>query len=82
MVDQRSTVLTGAEELRRAAALFSNCNESFNCEHSAAQLLTLWRMYTVSGYDITPDRWSPRQVAEALEGRAPKWDENLRAVYT
>lgn len=62
--------------------VFSYCSDSFNEQYSAAQLLALWRVYNENECAVFPDQWAPRQVAEALEGRAPKWDDELRAVYT
>lgn len=63
----------GIDQLRTAVRLFANCNESFNQQFTAEELLTLWRAYRDCGWDIAPDAWTPRQVREALAGKVPKW---------
>lgn len=75
----------GIEELRRAVNLFGNTCESFNQDYSAEQLITIYRAYLASGWDITPDRWTARQTREALAGHMPQWEDEDgspgRAIY-
>ena len=63
----------GIDQLRTAVRLFDNCNESFNQQFTVQELLTLWRAYRDCGWYIPPNVWTPRQVREALGGKAPKW---------
>lgn len=73
--------LFGVEELRRAVNLFDNCNEGFNQQFTAEELLILWRMYCVCGWDFAPDEWTDIQVENALNGIIPTWDKNERPMY-
>lgn len=77
-----SAELTGVEQLRRTVALLNNCNETFNDRYTAAELMRLGEMYRACAWDFAPDRWEGRQLAEALCGIVPQWDENERPVYT
>lgn len=72
---------TGIETLRRAVNLFSNCNDTFNETWTAAQLVAIYEAFQGSDWDITPDRWTERQINEALEGRAPTWDDDQEPTY-
>lgn len=66
----------GIDMLRTAVTLFSYCNESFNTLFSAEELLRLTYHYIECGWDITPEKWTSRQVAECLRDNiTPKWDE-------
>ncbi len=71
----------GIDELRRAVNLFDRCRESFNQQFDAAELVAIWRAFTASGWDIPPDRWTERQVEEALKGRAPTFEDQERPTY-
>lgn len=72
----------GIDEARRLVNLFSCCSESFNQRFTLAELITLARCYKRSEYDFAPDRWSSRQVEEAITlGRTPTWDADERCVY-
>jgi hypothetical protein len=64
----------GIEELRGAKRLFANCNETFNAEFTAEQLLQIYSAYKACAWDITPDRWHPAQVSAALDGHVPEFD--------
>lgn len=79
MTQQRK--LFGIDELRRAVRLFSNCNETFNQQYSAAELLLLADACVRSGWDFTPDEWDERQISEALLGTAPDWAETAWKDY-
>lgn len=77
-----SEELTGAQKLRQAVNLINNCQESFLDQYTAEQLLALYVAYKRSGWDITPDQWTERQVIEALWlDKAPCWDEDENPVY-
>lgn len=71
--------------LRYAVNLFSNCNESFNQEHTAEELLKIADCMQRSEYDILPDRWTHAQLYQAIDfGEVPNWEETpqgLQAVY-
>jgi hypothetical protein len=72
----------GIDQLRFAVRLFDNCNETFNQQFTAEELLTLWRMYRECGWDIPPDDWAPRQIREALEKNiVPQFQRADRARY-
>ncbi len=73
--------LTGIERLRRAVSTFNAVNETFNDQFTAEELLLIHRMYCLADWDLYPDEWAPRQVAEALRGKAPRWDDQERPVY-
>ncbi len=47
---------------------------------SAEQLLTIFDAYMASGWDITPDYWTDKQVDSALAGIPPKFDDMERSV--
>lgn len=68
----------GIEELRRAVCLFNNCNEGFNQQFGAEQLIIIYRAYKACGWDITPDRWEWWQVRDALMGLVPQWDNRQK----
>jgi hypothetical protein len=75
-------VLTGIEEMRRAVALFGNCNESFNQRFTAEELVTPYRAYKASEWDITPDKWTETQVWEALnQGFVPVWEDDETPAF-
>jgi hypothetical protein len=72
---------SGVEELRAAVRLLDNCLEGFNDCLSAEQALALYRAHKASGWDITPDNWTMRQVIETLWGKAPQWSEKQAPLY-
>lgn len=75
--------MTGIEELRRAVNLFGNTREDFNTDYTAEELIKIYRAYKASGWDITPDEWTQKQVDHALrKGRAPSWDDNGNPTYS
>ena len=73
--------MTGAERLRATVRMVDNCRESFVDEFTTDNLVTLWMAYFLSDYDWTPDHWSRRQVARAMGGIVPTWDESGEPVY-
>lgn len=69
-----SLPLDSHDELHRALTLAGNTpgRERWTAE----EWLRLARAFQASGWDITPDQWSPRQLREALHKRrplAPAW---------
>lgn len=73
---------SGMNQLRRAVRALDNCREDFLDRFTAIQLLRLHRMWVASDWGIAPDTWEARQVAEALRGVPPRFDDSERAVYT
>lgn len=69
------------ERLRRMVSGFNCCSESFLQSFSMDELVTLHRSWMISDWDIYPDRWTDRQVTEALAGIPPNWDDKMRPVY-
>jgi hypothetical protein len=76
----RFDAMTGIQKIRDLQASFNNCNESFLDPGNELEAFTiddlvmLRRMWLASAYDFFPDQWAPRQVAEALQGKVPRWD--------
>lgn len=67
--------LEGTEELRRTLTLASNTRGAERW--TTLEWLALGRAYRASGWDVTPDEWTARQVREALSKRrplTPQWD--------
>lgn len=71
----------GIDELRHMVRNFNDCNETFNQQYTIEQLLQIHRMWMESGWDIYPDRWTERQLKEALEGTPPSWDDHEKPTY-
>ena len=64
-------------EMRAALALFDQCNETFNDGiESEAHAIAIYRACCAADWDYYPDQWTPRQVREAIRGRAPTWTQN------
>lgn len=67
----------GIDILRKAVNLFNNCNETFNQQFTENELLKLYRMFSICGWDIPPDRWTVDQIDGALIlGKVPAWDDD------
>jgi hypothetical protein len=73
--------LSGAEELRLCVSNMNVVSESFNDQFTTAQLLQIHRMHILSEWDIYPDKWTTRQLREALKGKPPMFDDNERPIY-
>lgn len=68
---------TGIALVRYAVNLFSYCNESFNENYSAVELLKIADACQKSSWDIAPDHWDERQISECINlGAVPDWKEN------
>lgn len=67
--------------MRAMVRLFNNCREGFNEQFGMRQLEKLYDAYKACGWDIAPDRWTARQVREALRGVLPQWDDEERPMY-
>lgn len=70
----------GIDRMRHIVGAFSTVNESFNQRFSIAQLGILHRAWLTCEWDIAPDRWAAWQVAEALRGITPRFDDNGKPV--
>ena len=71
---------SGIEELRHIVSNF-DCNiENFNSKYSLEELVKIHRSWMKSDWDIWPDRWTERQVQEALQGIPPNWDDQGRPL--
>jgi hypothetical protein len=77
-VKRNNNGVFGIEELRAAVNLFNNCNETFNQQFTADELIKLYQAYVKSGWDFLPDDWHETQVMQALQGIVPRWEENAR----
>lgn len=64
---------TGAEELRLIVRSMNSTCEGFNDRFTLEQLVQIYRMYLASEWEILPNRWTPRQIKEALAGKPPAW---------
>lgn len=73
--------LTGADLLRRVVGNMNATREGFNHEFTAEQLIQIGKMLLLSEWDILPDRWTKRQVKEALAGTPPRWTDSGKPVY-
>jgi hypothetical protein len=75
--------LKGIEQLRMAASILDNCNESFNFRHSAQELLRLVEVMTKCDWDISPDYWEEFQITAALEyGTVPEFRHFTKEDYS
>jgi hypothetical protein len=73
---------TTVDDLRRAVKIIDYMNESFNQEYTGQELLRLIKVCWSSGWDVTPDEWTPRQVARALEdGTPPTFEEGSGGLH-
>lgn len=71
------------DKMRGMVNLFNCCSEDFNQHYTMCQLEKIYDAYWASQWDIAPDRWTARQVKEALCGVVPQWDEHgNNPVYT
>lgn len=73
---------TGIELLRQAVRLFNECNETFNAQFSAEELLYLYYAFRAGDWDITPDHWTKRQVKEAVKKKTPPDFTYAKDQYT
>lgn len=71
----------GIDELRKAVKMLDACNETFNQQFSAVELLRLAKAQQASAWCFFPDEWSDRQVSEALEGIIPAWNDDETPNY-
>jgi len=72
---------TEMAELRLLVRNFGDCNESFLDGFTVPELVRLHRAMIASGWDILPDRWTARQVKEALRGIVPTWGDDEKPTY-
>lgn len=71
----------GIEKLRSMVAMLNNNSESFNQNYSIEELCQLHNMALKCLWDYRLDQWSKRQIAEALQGIVPQWDDNEQPLY-
>lgn len=72
---------SAAEELRGLGRWLDSQRESFLDSFNLDELFCLWRAWKRSEWIFTPDQWSERQVAEALLGIPPKWNDREEPIY-
>lgn len=68
----------GMELVRYAVRLLDGCNETFNDSLTAEDAIKVADAMQRCAWDITPDRWEPKQVREALAGIVPEFREDKR----
>jgi hypothetical protein len=86
MTQSEIEAMPGIDLLRLILGNLDHTREDFMLPATGApftveQLLQIGRMHLLSGWDFYPDQWTARQVAEALAGKPPRWDDDERAVY-
>ena len=75
--------LDGIDILRRSTRILSFCNETFNQQWSAEELLKIATAALLGEWDVLPDRWSEQQVRAAIEhGTAPKFEETEYGLHS
>lgn len=61
---------------RLAGAFALSQNTKNQQRWTAEEWLKLYDAYKVIDWDFTPDEWTEQQVADALAGLVPQWDDN------
>lgn len=79
--DETTTKRTPIELLRLYVRNLNCCGEAFLDRFTLPELLTLAEMQLASDADFDPHSWTERQIADALAGKAPRWDDDDRPVY-
>lgn len=75
--------MTPINKMRHMIEVFNHCSEDFNQHYTMCQLEKIYDAYWASQCCVMPDRWTTRQVEEALCGVVPQWDETgNNPVYT
>lgn len=72
---------SGIQKMRDMVKVFSNCNETFLNRYRIQELIKIYRMWLKSEWNFYPNKWTERQVREALRNQAPMWDINGKPVY-
>lgn len=76
MKKEQFDAMDGIDRLRGAASYFNWCNESFNQRYTAEELLKIYAVGMVCGWDVYPDQWTRQQCEAAIkEGKLPKFEE-------
>lgn len=67
---------TGIETLRLMVKNYDGyCGDGFLSQFSLDELVLIHRLWMKSGWDISPNEWSERQMHEALYQQIiPKWN--------
>lgn len=75
----------GMELVRYAVRLLNGCQETFNDSLTAEDAIKIADAMQRCAWDITPDRWEPKQVRQALAGIVPEFRQDEKrgivAVY-
>ncbi len=82
MTEQEFKEKPAIDHLRLMEQNFGGCSETFNQQFSLEQLFKIHKAWMLSEWDINPDRWTRRQLREALKGKPPRWDDNEKPVYS
>lgn len=69
------------DHIRLMEQNFGDCSESFNQRFSLEQLFAIHKAWMLSEWDVYPERWTVRQIREALKGKPPRWDDDGKPVY-
>ncbi len=62
--------------MRHMIEVFNRCSEDFNQHYTMSQLEQIYDAYKACQCRVMPDRWTTRQVEEALCGVTPRWGEH------
>lgn len=74
--------MDGPRLLRTIVREMDDSRESFNQLWSATQLVKIYEMHLRSEWEFPPDRWTERQVREALAGIVLKFHDDGKPNYT
>jgi len=73
--------LSGVGLIRAVAKMTVSVAENFWEGLSSAEVLAIGRAHIAAEWSFLPDSWSSRQVAEALLGVVPRWDDDEVPIY-
>jgi len=73
--------LSGVGLVRAVAKMTVSVAENFWEGLSSAEVLAIGRAHIAAEWSFLPDSWSSRQVAEALRGVVPRWDDDEEPIY-
>jgi len=67
--------------LREIVGAFDQCRECAIDSLTIPELLNVYHCWMRCGWNIYPDEWTAKQMAEAKQGICPDWDDRERPVY-